>query len=53
MWIWVAATTGVCALIVTWAIGLNSDVGGIIALACVGIGILVQRAFLPSPKGNT
>jgi hypothetical protein len=42
MVIWVAATTGVAALIVTWAIGLNSDVGGVIALACLGIGILAH-----------
>jgi hypothetical protein len=37
-------------LVVTWATGLNPDVGGLIALACVGIGILVQRAFPPPTK---
>jgi hypothetical protein len=44
MWIFIAATTGVSVLIVTWAVGLNSDVGGLIALAFVGLGILAQMA---------
>jgi hypothetical protein len=48
MWIFIAATTGVCLLIVTWAMGLNSDVGGLIALAFVGLGILAQMATRPS-----
>ena len=48
MWIYVAATIGVCALIVTWAIGLNADVGALIALAFIGLGILghmAERSF--------
>jgi hypothetical protein len=44
MWVFVATTAGMCALIVTWAIGLNSDVGGVIALAFVGLGILGRMA---------
>jgi hypothetical protein len=44
MWIYVAATIGVCALIVTWAIGLTPDVGALIALAFIGLGILTQMA---------
>jgi hypothetical protein len=48
MWIFIAATTGVCLLIVTWAVGLNPDVGGLIALAFVGLGILGQMATRPS-----
>jgi hypothetical protein len=48
MLIFVAATVGACALIVTWAVGLNSDVGGLIALAFVGLGILAQMSSRPS-----
>lgn len=44
MWIYVSALIGVCALIVTWAIGLTPDVGALIALAFIGIGILAQMA---------
>jgi hypothetical protein len=44
MWIFVAALIGMCVLIVTWAIGLTSDVGGLIALAFVGLGILGHMA---------
>jgi hypothetical protein len=33
-----------CTLVVLWAIGLTPDVGGVIALAIVGIGILAQMA---------
>jgi hypothetical protein len=44
MWIYVAALIGMSVLIVTWAIGLNSDVGGLIALGFIGIGILGQMA---------
>ena len=44
MWVFVAATAGASVFIVTWAIGLNSDVGGLIALAFVGGGILAQMA---------
>ena len=44
MSIFIATTVGVCLLVVTWAVGLNSDVGGLIALACIGLGILAQMA---------
>jgi hypothetical protein len=44
MWVFVATTIGFCALIITWTIGLNSDVGGLIALGFVGLGILAQMA---------
>jgi hypothetical protein len=44
MWVFIATTIGVSALIITWAIGLNSDVGGFIALGFVGLGILGQMA---------
>jgi hypothetical protein len=44
VWIFLAATFGMCVLVVTWAIGLAPDVGGLIALAIIGIGILAQMA---------
>ena len=44
MWIFLAATLGVCALVVIWALGITADVGGIVALAILGIGILIQMA---------
>ena len=44
MWIFLAATLGMCMLVVTWAIGLSPDVGGLIGLAIIGIGILAQMA---------
>jgi hypothetical protein len=42
MWVWLAATLGACALIVIWAIGWAADVGAVVGLAILGIGILVQ-----------
>jgi hypothetical protein len=48
MWVFVATTVGACALVVTWAVGLNPDVGGLIALAFIGIGILAQMASRPT-----
>jgi hypothetical protein len=44
MLIYVAAAVGACAFVVTWAIGLNADVSGLIALAFLGIGIGAQMA---------
>jgi len=44
MWVWLAATLGACALIVIWAIGLAPDVGAVIGVAILGIGILIQMA---------
>ena len=37
-----AAGAGACALIVVWAIGYAPDVGAVLGLAILGIGILVQ-----------
>jgi hypothetical protein len=42
VWIFLAATLGTCVLVVLWAIGLTPDVGGLIALAILGLGILAQ-----------
>jgi hypothetical protein len=44
VWVFLAATLGTCLLVVLWAIGLTADVGGLIALAILGIGILAQMA---------
>jgi hypothetical protein len=44
VWIFLAATVGMCVLVVTWALGLTPDVGGLIALAIIGVGILAQMA---------
>jgi hypothetical protein len=42
MIVYIAAVAGMCTLVVTWAIGLNSDVGGLIALGMVCLGIFIQ-----------
>ena len=47
MWVFLALTLGTCVLVVTWAIGLNPDVGGLIGLAILGIGVLAQMADRP------
>jgi hypothetical protein len=44
MWIFVAAALGACTFIVTWSIGLNADVSGLIALAFLSVGLLGQMA---------
>ena len=44
MVLFVAATAGMCVFVVTWALGLNPDVAGLIALTFVGIGALAQMA---------
>jgi hypothetical protein len=44
MWVFLAATLGACALIVVWAIGYAPDVGAVLGLAILGIGILIQMA---------
>lgn len=49
MWVFLAATIGMCALVVLWAIGLSPDVGGLVALAIVGLGILAQMADRERP----
>jgi hypothetical protein len=42
--VYLATVIGVSALVTTWAVGLNADVGGLIALAFVGLGILAEMA---------
>jgi hypothetical protein len=42
--IYLAGTAGVCTFVVLWAIGLNADVAGLVALAMLCLGILVQMA---------
>jgi hypothetical protein len=42
MWVFLATTLGMCVLVVLWAVGLTADVGGLIALAIIGVGILAQ-----------
>jgi hypothetical protein len=50
MKVYLAATAGACAFVITWAIGLNADVAGLIALAFLGIGILAQMATSSSDR---
>ena len=52
MAIYLAGTAGACAFVVLWAIGLNTDVAGLVALAMVGVGILAQMAMRPSPPDD-
>ncbi len=40
----IAATFGACTFVVLWAIGLNADVAGLVALAILGLGVLGQMA---------
>jgi hypothetical protein len=42
MWVLIAAAVGACALVITWAIGLAPDVGGLIGLGFLTLGILGQ-----------
>jgi hypothetical protein len=49
MVIYLAGTAGACVFVVLWAIGLNADVAGLVALAMVGLGILAQMAMRTSP----
>jgi hypothetical protein len=44
MIVYLAATIGACIFVVLWAIGLNADVSGLIALAILGVGVLGQMA---------
>jgi hypothetical protein len=53
MTVYVAALIGMCAFLITWAIGLNADVGALIALGCLGIGILVQMVSRPSSDAGS
>jgi hypothetical protein len=49
VWIFLAATLGTCVLIVIWALGITADVGGLAALAILGLGILAQMADRSRP----
>ena len=42
MIIYIAAVAGVCTFVVLWATGLNADVGGLIALGMLLLGVLGQ-----------
>jgi hypothetical protein len=42
MIIYISAVAGLCTLVVLWAIGLNADVGGLIALGMLFLGVLVH-----------
>jgi hypothetical protein len=42
MWVFLGLTLGACALIVVWAIGYAADVGAVVGLTLLGIGILIQ-----------
>jgi hypothetical protein len=44
VWVFLAATLGMCVLVVIWALGITADVGGLAALAILGLGILAQMA---------
>jgi hypothetical protein len=52
VFVFLAATLGACTLIVLWAIGLTPDVGGLIALAILGLGILAQMADRARPGAD-
>jgi hypothetical protein len=52
VWVFLAATLGMCAFVVLWAIGLTPDVGGLIALAILSIGILAQMADRGRPDAE-
>jgi hypothetical protein len=51
MVVFLAAAIGACAFIVTWAVGLNADVSGLIALAVLGLGILAHM-LQPRPQND-
>jgi hypothetical protein len=40
MIIYIAAVAGVCTLVVLWAIGLNADTAGLVALGMLFLGVL-------------
>jgi hypothetical protein len=42
MIIYIAAVAGACTFVVLWATGLNADVGGLIALGMLFLGVLGQ-----------
>jgi hypothetical protein len=50
--IYLAAVIGASALVITWAVGLNPDVGGLIALAFIALGILAEMAARPGREGQ-
>jgi hypothetical protein len=44
MWVFLGFTAGMCALVVLWAMGLAQDTAGVVGLALLGIGVLIQMA---------
>lgn len=44
MIIYIAAVAGACTFVVLWSIGLNADVGGLVALGMLFLGVLVHMA---------
>ena len=44
MIIYISAVAGLCTLVVLWAIGLNADVGGLIALGMLFLGVVAHMA---------
>lgn len=49
---YLSAIIGMAALIITWAVGLNADVGGLIALAFIGGGLLAQKSVSSRSAGS-
>jgi hypothetical protein len=52
MAIYLAGTAGACAFVVLWAIGLNADVAGLVALALLGLGILAHMTMSSPDEGH-
>jgi hypothetical protein len=42
MAIFLAATLGMCAFVITWALGMSADVGALIVLVFVLVGIAIH-----------
>ena len=53
MWVFLGFTFGMCLFIVLWATGLAQDAAGIISLAVLGIGILIQMAESRARKASS
>jgi hypothetical protein len=56
MIIYISAVAGLCTLVVLWAIGLNADVGGLIALGMLFLGVvahMVAGMISPSDEEET
>lgn len=51
MAVFLAATLGMCVFVVMWATGYDPDVGGLVMLALLGIGILIHM-LLPTDEST-